>query len=70
MKEQGMRWLVNVKVPEEVFRQLGSKCALKGIDKRQLIRALVTLYAEGGAVERAADVWLKKFLVDGGKGNR
>jgi len=65
-----MKWLVQTQVPEEIHRALGIKCLTKGIDRGQVIRALATLYVEGGPVEKAVDAWVKKFLLDAPKRSR
>jgi hypothetical protein len=66
-KQLEMKWLTNTQLPALVHRAFGAKCELKGLNRALVARALVSLYVEGGAIEKAIDVWIKKNPLDGRK---
>jgi len=53
---EGFKWVQAVPVPEDTHRGFASRCAAEGLDRLQVLRTLVELYASGdlGTVSKAA----------------
>ena len=53
---EGHKWIQAVLVPEEVHRRFAVRCAEQGLDRLQVLRKLVELYAGGIILIQADEV--------------